>query len=130
VSVRTARWLLFLAFALTLPLPMLGPFAALVPAVRYAILFSAAAAVAVAEGAAGPVPAVLTLLGLHALAGLLGCGLAAWLAGVLLARLSPRARRGLVLGAGFALLAAASAFELYRTPFGRAPRASLWGVLS
>jgi hypothetical protein len=130
VSVRAARGLLFVALALTLPLPMLGPFHAFVPAIRYAILAAATGAVALVEGAAGPVPAILALLAGHALAGLALAGLGAWLAARLLAPLSPRARGLAVLAACAGMLVFALAGEPYRTPFGRAPRAGLVGVLS
>ena len=53
MSVRASRWWLFGIFVLTLPLPLLGPFAAYVPPVRLLILSFATASVAVVEGAAG-----------------------------------------------------------------------------
>ena len=70
MSVRATRWLLFVALVLAMPFPILGPFGGLVPPVRLAILFGATAAVAATEGAAGPVPGLLTLLGVHLLASL------------------------------------------------------------
>jgi hypothetical protein len=131
VSVRACRWLLFVVFALTVPLPMVwGPFDAFVPAVRYAILFLASAAVALAEGTAGPVPGILLLAGTHALAAAAPVGLAAWSAGRALAPLAPRTRRWIVVGACTALVLLALGVELYRTPFGRTPVSNLLGVLS
>lgn len=130
MSVRAARWLLFLVLAATVPAPLLIGFDASVPGVRYAILFAATAVVAAREGAQGPVPGILALFGLHAAAYLLLAGLAAGLAGRVLSRLSPAARGAVVLAACGALLLAAIAFDLYRTPFGRAPRSNLWGILS
>ena len=130
MSVRASRWLLFLTLALTLPVPMWGQFGAFVPAVRYAILFAAGAAVALAEGTAGPVPLILLLFGLHALAAAGLAGLAAWIGGRALAPLAPRTRGWIVAGAGAALLLLALAVELYRTPFGRAPVSDLLGILS
>lgn len=113
-----------------LPLPMLGPFDAFAPAIRYWVLTVAAGAVAFTEGASGPVPAILALLGVHAL---LATGLAwlcAWLAAKSLASLSPSARRRAVLLCVAACTALAIVFELYRTPFGRAPSANLLAILS
>lgn len=129
MSARAARWLLFLVLALTLPTPMLGPFHALVPAVRYVVLLSAAGAVAVVEGAAGPVPGILALFAVHAALYLALVWLLAWAVARLLAPLSPGARRTAVLAACALLLVLALALEPYHTPFGRAPRANLLGVL-
>lgn len=129
MSVRAARRLLFLLFAVTLPLPMLGPFDALVPALRYLVLLSAAGALALAEGAAGPVPALLALFAVNALSYLVLAWLLAWLGARALARLSPGARRACVFAAWAVLLCVGIALELYRTPFGRAPTANLFGAL-
>jgi hypothetical protein len=130
LSVRSARRLLFVVIALTVPVPMLGPFDALAPPLRYLILFSASGAVAAAEGAAGPIPAILALFGGHALVALGLAWLAAWVAARLLTPLSPQTRRRAVLSVCGAMILAALVFELYRTPFGRAPTANLLGVLS
>lgn len=130
MSVRSARWLLFLAIGLTAPLPMLGPFDAWVPAARYLLLTLATASVAVTEGAAGPVPGILALFGAHALIALLLAGLLGWAVARLTRPLSSGARRIVVLGICGALLFGAIAFEIYRTPFGRAPTANLLEVLS
>lgn len=130
MSVRRAGWVLFGVFALVAPLPMLGPFDAFMPAARYLLLALAAAAVALAEGAAGPVPGILALFAGHALVGLLLAGGLGWIAARLTRPLSAGARRLVVLGVCGALLAGAVAFEVYRTPFGRTPTANLLGVLS
>jgi hypothetical protein len=130
MSIRASRWLLGLAFALTVPLPMWGPFDAFVPAVRYAILFAAGSAVAWAEGTAGPVPGILLLFGVHALATLGLAGFAGWVGGRMLAPVAPRTRGWIVVAACVALLVLALTFELYRTPFGRVPASNLLGVLS
>ncbi len=130
MSLRSARWLLFLAIGLTAPLPMLGPFGAWVPPARYLLLTLATASVAVTEGAAGPVPGILALFGAHALVGFLLAGLLGWVVARFTRPLSPGARRLVVLGICGALLLGAVAFEVYRTPFGRAPTANLLGVLS
>lgn len=129
MTVRRARWLVFGALVLALPVPMLGPFDALVPPVRYAILLGAGSAVALAEGAAGPVPGILALLAFNLAVALAGAALLAWLAGLALAGLAPRLRAGIALAAVVAMLLAATASEPYETGFGRAPRANLPGVL-
>jgi len=130
MSARAIRWLLFGALALALPFPMLGPFAAVVPPVRYAILLGAAGAVALAEGVAGPVPLILGLLALNLVASLAAAWIAAWIVSRVLGALpSPAWRSGLALGAVCAGLALAASLPLYETTFGRAPTASLLGVL-
>jgi len=130
VSVRQARWLLFFALALTLPTPMLVAFDALVPPIRYVILAGAALSVALAEGAAGPVPGIILLLVAHAAVYLLLAWLGAWLAAHLLRPFSPRARGRTAFGVVVLLLFLSLAFALYRTPFGHARTANLLGVLS
>jgi hypothetical protein len=130
VSARAAGWLLFGALALTVPLPMVGPFDAFVPAARYLLLFGAALAVALVEGASGPVPLLVALFGGHAVVSLAAAGLAAWLAARGLSGLDPSRRRALVLAVCAALLLAALATHPYRTTFGRAPTANLLGILS
>ena len=128
MSARSTGWLLFAAFAFTVPFPAVGPFGGSAPAVHHAALFAATGAVAVVEGTAGPVLQILVLFAVHALATLALCGLAAWLVARLLAPLPPRTR-AVVAGVMCAvLLAAAIAFPLYETPFGRAPTANLFGV--
>ena len=130
MSVRAARWLLFGVFALTVPAPLLGPFDAFAPAVRYLLLASVTGAIAVVEGAAGPVPGILALFALHALVYLVLAWLGAWLVARLTRRFSPAARRAAVFAISGALLLAALVFDLYRTPFGPRPTSNLLGVLS
>jgi hypothetical protein len=129
MSVRASRWILFAVLAVTLPFPAVGPFGGFVPAVHHVALFAATAAVAVVEGAAGPVRMILVLFAVHMVATLALCALAAWLCARLLAPLSPRARAAIALGLCAALIAASLAFPLYDTPFGREPTANLLGVL-
>lgn len=127
---RAARRWLWLGLALMLPFPVLGPFGGFMPAARHAILFAATGAIAVVEGAAGPVLGILLVFGAHLLATLLLTWLLAWVASRALAPLSDAMRRNLVLGVVAALLVCALVFEPYETPFGRAPTANLLGVLS
>jgi hypothetical protein len=129
MSVRASRWLLFAVLVVALPFPAVGPFGGFAPALHHVALFAATAAVAVVEGAAGPVGRILVLFAVHAAVTLALCGLAAWLGARLLASLSPRARTAVALGLCAALLAASLAFPLYDTPFGREPTANLLGVL-
>jgi len=130
MSARAIRWLLFGFLVLALPFPMLGPFEVLVPPVRYAILLAAAAAVALAEGAAGPVPWILGLLALNLVLSLAAAWVAAWAISRALGALRSPALRGvLVLGAVCAGLALAACLPIYETGFGRAPVANLLGLL-
>jgi len=128
MSVRRAAWLLFAMFALTLPFPAIGPFGGFVPAVHHVVLLAATVAIAVAEGAAGPVLGILLLFAFHAAVTLVLTALAAWLCARLLASRSPAARRTVVWAVCAVLLAVSLAFEIYQTPFGRAPTANLLGV--
>lgn len=130
MSARAIFWLVFGALALALPFPMLGPFGSLVPPVRYAILLGAASAVALAEGAAGPVPLILALLAANLVVSLGAAGVAAWIVSRALGALrSPALRSGLAVGAVLVGLALAASLPVYETDFGRAPTASLLGVL-
>jgi len=128
MSPRATRWLLFGALVLALPLPTIGPFDGFVPTVRYAILLGAAGAVALAEGAAGPVPGILALLGANLALGLALVWALAWGLARLSRALPDGLRGGLALAAVAALLGVASLFEIYETGFGRAPRANLFGL--
>ena len=130
MSLRAIRWLLFGALVLALPFPMLGPFEALVPPVRYAVLLGAASMVALAEGAAGPVPLILGLLALNLGSSLAAAWVVAWAASRVLGGVSsPALRAGLVVTAVCIGLSAAAFFSIYETTFGRAPTANLLGVL-
>jgi hypothetical protein len=130
MSARAICWLLFGSLVLALPFPMLGPFEALVPPVRYAILPGAADALALAEGAAGPVSLILGLLALNLLLSLAAAGIAAWIASRALGALrSPALRSGLAVGVVCAGLAIAASLPIYEMAFGRSPTANLLGVL-
>ena len=129
MGTRSTGWLLFAVLAVALPFPAVGPFGGFVPAVHHVALFAATAAIAVVEGAAGPVKMILVLFAVHVVATLALCGLAAWLFAWLTRRLSPRTRAALALAFCALLLGVAFAFPIYDTPFGRAPTASLLGVL-
>ena len=130
MSVRASRWWLFLIIVLTVPLPMLGPYDAFVPPVRHLILSSATASIMAVEGAAGPVPAIFLLFAIHALVYLALAWGVAWLLSRLSGSLSPQARGRLVLAICAGLFFLGVAFDLYVTPFGRAPTGNLWSVLS
>lgn len=130
MTVRRARWLLLATFALTVPFPILGPFGGSVPAVRHLVLLAATGAVAIREGAAGPVPGLLVLFAVHLMVTLALCLAAAWLCARLSASLSPPARRTAVLIVLAVLVVTAVLFPIYDTPFARAPHSTLLGVLS
>ena len=130
MSLRATFWVLAALFFFVLPLPMLGPFDALIPAARYVLLGGAAGLIAALEGAAGPVPAIVALFLGHALAYTLLCGGLAWGAMRMLAPLGAEARRIAVWAVLALALAIALGFNLYATPFGSRPAANLWSVLS
>jgi hypothetical protein len=103
---------------------------AFVPAVRYVLLGSTAAAVAFAEGAAGPVGLMVALFVGW---GVLTSGLSWLLAGFVAKLLShiPGRIAWLATAVIFALgFIWALVFEPYSTPFGRAPHGGLLEVLS
>ena len=129
MSPRSTRWLLFAVLVVALPFPAVGPFGGFVPALHNVALFAATAAVALVEGAAGPVRGILVLFAMNVAITLALCGLAAWLCARLLASLSPRVRAAIALALCAALVAASLTFPLYDTPFGREPTANLLGVL-
>ena len=130
MTVRTACWVLFIVFALTLPLPLLGPLSALAPAARYLILASVTASVALVEGASGPVPLILLLFAVHAFVYLGLEWVFAWIIARTLSNLSPAIRNRLVIATCATLLIVSIAFDLYRTPFGTHPRSNLLGLFS
>jgi hypothetical protein len=121
-------WFLGLWLLLPWPLALIGD--GFVPAVRYAILAAASSSIAVVEGAAGPVGAIVALLTGYAVVTTLACWGIAWGIGRGLALL-PAAQAAAVtwvcLGLG---LAVALFAEPYRTPFGRAVSGGLLQVLS
>lgn len=130
MSVREGFWLLFILLFFVLPFPMWGPWDPLAPTVRYALLFGATGLVVYQEGAAGPVPMILALFAVHTVVYAAACALLAWLASRGLSGLAPEARRNTLFVLVLVALASALLFDLYRTPFGRAPVANLLGVLS
>ena len=130
MSLRATFWMLAVLFFFVLPLPLLGPFGATIPAARFVLLAGAAGLIAALEGAAGPVPAIVALLIGHAVAYTLVCAGLAWAAMRMLAPFSADARRVAVFSALALALAIALGFDLYTTPFGTQPTASLWNVLS
>lgn len=129
MSPARCRWILAGFFVLTVPWPMPGPFDALAPPVRYLMLASAAGRVALAEGAAGPLPLLIGLLCLQAIGTVLLSWAAASLLARVLARLPERRRMALVVGPGMPWLVTALVFDVYRTPFGDAGTGTLLDVL-
>ncbi len=127
---RSLRHLWFAGIWFLFPWPLLVLQDAFVPAARYVLLGTAAGAVALTEGAAGPVALLVALF----VAWGIGTSLLSWLLAWLLTKLtSPLPKRA---AAAFALttlglgLLWAVVFEPYRTPFGRALRGGLLQVLS
>ncbi len=122
-------WLLWAGLALLLPLPLLV-FDGMVPLVRIVLLATVTAAVAIREGAAGPVQMILVMFVAHAMIYAAVLALAARLASRALRRWSgPRLRR-IVFAGILAAAVLASITTPYATPFAPAPRSSLLGVLS
>jgi hypothetical protein len=129
MSTRAARWLLFAAFGLTLPLPFFMAALEIAPLARCLFLAALMGAVVAADGTGGTAPlfaAFLLAQGLAYAGALWG---AAWLAARGLARAGARAR-GAWVGAVVAALLGLSLFEIYRTPHSSSgATASLLGIL-
>jgi hypothetical protein len=127
---RTLRRIWFLGLWLLLPWPIFVFGDAFVPAVRYALLGAVTLAIAVAEGAAGPVGLILVLFTLMTAGTTLACWLLAWVTAKLLGNLPAPAQRAITFGALAFALVCALLFEPYRTSFGRALTGGLLEVLS
>jgi hypothetical protein len=130
MTTRTTRRLWLLGLWLLVPWPLTVFSESFVPAVRYTILATATALVAVTEGAAGPVGMILGLMVGYALATTALCWLLAWAISRLLGRLPERRARLITFGCLGGGLLLALVFEPYRTTFGRAARGGLLAVLS
>jgi hypothetical protein len=120
-------WFAGLWLLLPWPMPIVGN--AFVPAVRYAILATAATAVALKEGAAGPVGGIVGLFIGMTLAATLGCWLLAWVVARALGSLPPLLQQRitwLFLVAGVMI---ALTLSPYRTYFGPAQTGGLLAVL-
>ena len=129
-SKRVNRRLWFFGLWLLLPWPFVLFGEAFVPAVRFVILAGAASAVALTEGAAGPVGMIIGLFVGYAIGTTLLCWLFAWLISLALAPLPETTARRLTLACLVAGLVFALLFDPYTTPFGRASRGGLLEVLS
>jgi hypothetical protein len=130
MSGPTLRRLWFAGLWLLWPWPLVIFADAFVPAARYALLAAAAAAVALHEGAAGPVGMIVALLVGMALVTTAGCWVLAFVVARVLAYLPRRASvvlTLLLLGIGLVVALVSSP---YRMPFGRAPYGGLLEVLS
>ena len=129
MSTRAARWLLFGALCLTLPVPFFMAALEVAPLARCAFLAGVMGAVVAADGLGGTAPLFAAFLLAQALvyAGLLWA--VAWLAARALAR-SGAPARGAVVGAAVAALLGLSLFEIYRTPHSSSgDRANLLRIL-
>jgi len=126
---KRRRAVLFLALFLLLPLP-LAMFAGRVPAARYCELAVLCLLVRVREGGGGPVNSMIVLFAAQAVGYSLLCWLAAWFVERCLRPLRRRAVDLTLLAVLVAALLAAVAFDVYVTPFGRAPRGNLWEALT
>jgi hypothetical protein len=127
---RALRRIWFLGLWLLLPWPLVLIGDGLVPAVRFAVLAAAAGVIALAEGAAGPVGAIVGLFVAYALATALACWLLAWVVARMLARLPAAYAAAITWTLLGVALVVALFLAPYRTPFGRAATGGLLQVLS
>jgi hypothetical protein len=127
---RGTRRVWFLGLWLLMPWQLFILADAFVPAARYVLLAFAASAIALYEGAAGPVGLIVTLFVGMGIATTAGCWVLAFIVARLLRPTTPRTSMALTLGVLGVSLLIALLFEPYRTPFGRALQGGLLQVLS
>ncbi len=127
---KTVRRLWFWGLWLLLPWPLIILGDGLVPPIRYTILALAASAVALAEGAGGPLPGLVAFFWGWALVTTLGTWIIARLAARLLATASEPVRSRCTLAALLLALLWSLLLEPYSTPFGRAATGGLLEILS
>jgi hypothetical protein len=130
LSVRATRRVVLVALLLLVPAPMLVVTAARMPPVAYGLYAAVCSAVALTEGSAGPIPALILMFGLHFVV----YGLLAWLAAFVvaraLARVTPRLRAMIVVVAVAAAAAIALGRDVYLTPFARTRTSNLIEALT
>jgi hypothetical protein len=128
---RPLPWaaIVFVSLALLLPLPFLF-FDAFIPLARMVLLTSVTIAVAVTEGAGGPVRMIVGMFVAHSVVYALVLAFAARMTAVGLRRLPASAALVLVTAALVAGLAWAVLTRPYITPFGVTPRSNLLEALS
>jgi hypothetical protein len=130
MSVRAIRRLWLLGAWLMLPWPMVIFGDIWVPAVRYTVLAGVACSVALAEGAAGPVLALVLLFSAWATVTTLGCWLFAWAVSKLMSLLPADVAGVVTLAILLMGLVAALALTPYETRFGTARMGGLLDILS
>lgn len=128
---RPLPWaaIVFACLALLLPLPFLF-FDAFIPLARMALLTSVTIAVAVREGAGGPVRMIVGMFVAHTVVYTLVLAFAARLVATGLRRLPTTTALMVVTAALVAGLAWATLTRPYVTPFGVEPRSNLFEALS
>jgi hypothetical protein len=98
--------------------------------VRYGLLAAVALAMAVTQGAAGPVALIVVLFALMAVGTTVACWLLAWAITKLLKDLPVAAQWAITFVSLALALLSVLVFEPYRTSFGRALTGGLLDVLS
>jgi hypothetical protein len=117
MTARSSRRVLFVTFALVVPLPFFLLTTGVVPAARLLMLGGVALAILATEGTQGAVGVVAALLLGQALLYLVGLWLLAHALSRWIARGSGRRTVAATLLVAAVGLTIASAFDLYRTPF-------------
>jgi len=130
MSRRGIRRLWFAGLFFLLPWSMLVFGGAWVPAVRFLILGSVAAIVAISEGAGGPVAGLVFVFLAHAAVTTLLCWGLAWVVSLALGRLPEPVAARITYACLAVGLAVSLLLDPYRTPFGRAARGGLLEILS
>lgn len=122
MTIKTARRVLFVALVLLAPAPMLVMTSGWMPPATYVVFTAVTSLVAAVEGATGIVPRLIAMFAMHAALWVAVSWVAAWALARATAPLSPGVRRALTIALVGAGLVAALGWDVYRTPFGRAPR--------
>jgi hypothetical protein len=126
---RTARWILWLGFAATLPLPFFLVVSGRVPPLRLVELGAVSVAIMVVEGSQGVVGLVAAILLGQALAYLTLLWFVCDGLSRVVERFGSRALALFTLATLLVVFLSASFFDLYRTPFRPdAPTANLFHV--
>lgn len=114
---RLSRWILWLVFVLVVPVPVVSPLYAQVPAARVLMLALISLVTMIAETTRGAVVALTVLFFLQALVAIGALWVGAYIVSRLLARLPARTRAIATIAIAVALMAVATADSFYRDPY-------------
>ena len=117
MSPRLCRWVLWAAFVIAIPVPMISPLHADVPAARIVMLAAISVFTMFAETTRGAVVPLVVLFMLQALVAIGLLWVAAYLLAKLLARLSYTGRGVVTVALALGILALTTVHSFYRDPY-------------